>query len=559
MRRSFRTRTRLTLAAVTLPLALGASVIATPATTAAQVRAAAQPRIPVQAQPPTPAIDTLAIRAHASALAHDSLQGRGTGTVGERRAAAYITGQLERLGLAGAAADGGYLQPIPLRRVVVDTATTRLLVQHTAGPGVEFRAGTDFIFAPGRADAFRDFTGTALFAGTAGLAEAALAATGTLEGRVIVVLGTLGNSALTLIPDWARRGAAGVVLLIPDQGRFRALAQAYGPDRLALDATVDNPVWQPELPVMIAGPEVARLLLADAPLAPDALDGRRTFHALPLAHRLTAAVRTEQQALPSANIAALIPGRDPVLRDEVVVYTAHYDHLGIGTPDARGDSIYNGFSDNAAGTAMLLAIARALRDDPPARSTLFLFFTGEERGLLGSSYYVSASLVPLERVVAVINLDAGAPAAPPRTWKLAGGKTSTLGALATEVAARHGWKTTLTDASPNSDHWPFLHAGVPAIFIIPGQDWEGVTRAEQEALQHRWEHYHQPADEWHPDFPLKGLQRYAEVALRIGIAAARVPAAPGRGGEARSRGVDGVGQVAAQWRRHGVNCAQITS
>jgi Zn-dependent M28 family amino/carboxypeptidase len=506
----------LTLAAA-LPLALGAGLIAAPATTAAQVQA--------------PAIDTLAIRAHASALAHDSLQGRGTGTDGERRAAAYITGQLERLGLTGAAADGGFLQPIPLRRVVVDTATTRLLAQPTARPGdnlsgtaapgsTEFRADADFIFAPARADAFRDFTGGVLFAGTAGLAERALAATGTLEGRVIVVLGTLGNSALTLIPDWARRGAAGVVLLIPEQGRFRALAQAYGPDRLALDAAVDNPVWQPELPVLIAGPEVARLLLADAPLATDALDGRRPFHALPLAHRLTATVRTEQQALPSANIAALIPGRDPVLRDEVVVYTAHYDHLGIGTPDARGDSIYNGFSDNAAGTAMLLAIAQALRDDPPSRSSLFLFFTGEERGLLGSSYYVSAPLVPLERVVAVINLDAGAPAAPPRTWKLAGGKTSTLGTLATETAARHGSKTTLTDASPNSDHWPFLHAGVPAIFIIPGQDWEGVTRAEKEALQHRWEHYHQPADEWHPDFPLKGLQRYAEVALRIGIAAA---------------------------------------
>jgi Zn-dependent M28 family amino/carboxypeptidase len=313
-----------------------------------------------------------------------------------------------------------------------------------------------------------------------------------------------------------------VLLLVPQADRFRALAQAYGPDRLALAAEVDDPVWQPELPVLIAGPEVARALLADTRLDAAALDGKRPFHALPLARHLSATVRAQEIALTSGNIAALIPGSDPARRDEVVVYTAHYDHLGIGTPDERGDSIYNGFSDNAAGTAMLLAIAETLREHPPARSVLFLFFTGEERGLLGSTYYVSDPLVPLERVAAVINLDAGAPAAPPRTWRIAGGRLadgtdSALGARAARVAARNGWKTTLSEASPNSDHWPFLRAGLPAIFIIPGQDWEGVTRAEKEALQHRFENYHRPADEWHPDFPLQGLRRCAELALQIGV------------------------------------------
>lgn len=205
--------------------------------------------------------------------------------------------------------------------------------------------------------------------------------------------------------------------------------------------------------------------------------------------------------------------------DRHIVVTAHYDHVGIGQPDERGDSIYNGFSDNAAGVAMLLAIAEKMRDAPPARSVLFLFFTGEERGLLGSSYYVTAPAVPLERVAAVINLDAGAPAAPPRNWKIAGGKLSTLGDMASAVAQRNGWIADHTDPSPNSDHWPFLRQGVPAIFIIPGQDWEGVTRLEKEALQHRWENYHQPADEWHPDFPLQGLKRYAELALQIGFEA----------------------------------------
>jgi hypothetical protein len=463
------------------------------------------------------------------------------------------------MGIPGAAADGGYLQHIPLREVLIDTAATRLVVsasgasvgtpasnpragehgagEHGAGErgrggdgggerggedrgSTEFHAGEHFSFAPGGAAAFRDFNGSALFAGTATLAGPALADAGSLEGRVVIVLGTLGNEALTLIPDWASRGAAGVLLLVPDPGRFQALAQAYGPTRLAIAAQVDNPVWQPELPVLIAGPEISRAILAGAPLSPGALDGSRPFRALSLDRLITASVRAELRELPAANIAARIPGHDPELRDEVVVYTAHYDHLGIGSPDQRGDSIYNGFSDNAAGTAMLLAIADALRRDPPARSVLFLFFTGEERGLLGSTYYVSAPLVPLERTAAVINLDAGAPAAPPRNWKIAGGKTSTLGPLALRIASRYGWRAELTDASPNSDHWPFLRQGVPAIFLIPGQDWEGVTRQQKEVLQHRWEHYHQPADEWHPDFPLQGLQRYAELALRIGLEAA---------------------------------------
>lgn len=477
-------------------------------------------------------IDTLAIRAHTRVLAHDSLEGRGTGTPGEARAARYIVGQLRELGVPGAGADGSYLLPIPLREVTLDTTASRIVIEGiaTVGAGdtgrvgegggrdsVVFRANHDFIPATGALSAFRDFAGTAIFAGTAGLARAALEDAGPLDGKVVVILGTIGRAGLDLVPDWKRRGAAGVLLLIPEDDGFRRIAAAYGPTRLALDASVDNPVWQPDLPIAIAGPAVAAALLADAPITPDALDGSRPFRAIPLARRVDATIGILTREVPAANIAARIPGHDASLADEVVVYTAHYDHLGVGTPDQHGDSIYNGFSDNAAGTAMLLAIAAALRDAPPARSVLFLFFTGEERGLLGSSYYVTDPVVPLERVVAVINLDAGAPPAPPRNWRLAGGKLSTLGPRARGVVTRNGWEAELTDASPNSDHWPFLRRGVPAIFIIPGQKWEGVTRAEKEELHHRWERYHQPGDEWHPDFPFAGLQRYAEVALRIGL------------------------------------------
>jgi hypothetical protein len=109
---------------------------------------------------------------------------------------------------------------------------------------------------------------------------------------------------------------------------------------------------------------------------------------------------------------------------------------------------------------------------------------------------------------------------------LAGGANSTLGTTATEIAAKHDWKVQLGEASPNSDYWTFHTHGVPSIFIIPGSHWEGVTQQQHDALFKRWDHYHQPEDEWSEDFPFRGLQRYAQLALEIGRAVANAPARP---------------------------------
>lgn len=475
-----------------------------------------------------PAIDTLALKSHTMFLADDLLEGRGTGTRGERLAALYIAAQLERLGVPGGAADGGYFQPIPLRRALVDNERTRLELRR-AGDTLHFKSGEHFIPNTGGSAAFRDFAGPALFAGTSEVAARALAGRGDVGGAVVVLLGAFGAEAVTLVPDLVRRGAAGVILLIADAQRFDVYLRSRGPSRYFLEAAgIGDPVWQPELPVLIAGPAVAASLLERVELSQDALAGRRPFFALPLAATVAATIRVEVEEVPAANVAGLIRGRDPARRDQVVAYSAHYDHLGIGTPDDRGDSIYNGFSDNAAGVAMLLAIAQELGREPPARSVLFLFFTGEERGLLGSTHYATAPLVPLERTVALINLDAGAPPAPPRSWNVAGGHESTLGALAAAVAAEHGWTAEPTRASPNSDYWPFLRRGVPAVFLIPGQEWAGVTKEEKEALVRRWERYHLPGDEWAPDFPFRGLQRYAELGLALGRAAANAAERPRR-------------------------------
>lgn len=462
-------------------------------------------------------IDTLEIRAHTRFLADDELAGRGTGTQGERLAAAYIASQLERLGLESLGADTSFLLPIPLRRALIDPAS--LVTIARADAAADFRNIDDFIVNTGGAGAFRDFEGAAHFLGQPIHAAARVARESSLRGRVAVLLGPLGGSAVELVPALIDAGVTGIVLLVPDPAQYDLYVRSRGESRFFVDADVDDPVWQPALPVLIAGPRLTDALLAGARIPESVVQGD-AGPGIDLGRTVRADLRAVITTVPAANVGAVLRGSDPALRDEYVVYTAHYDHLGISTPDAAGDSIYNGFSDNAAGVAMLLAIADAMRHAPPARSVAFLFFTGEERGLLGSAFMAAAPPLPLERVAALINLDAGAPPAPPLSWRIAGGTDSPIGRLAADVAERSGWSANLSAASPNSDYWPFLQRGVPAIFIIPGDQWENVSAEQRDALRRRWDRYHQAGDHWHPDFPFAGLERYASFALAVGLAAA---------------------------------------
>jgi Zn-dependent M28 family amino/carboxypeptidase len=474
---------------------------------------------PVAAQTPAAiGIDTLALRAHTYFLSSDLLLGRNTGTRGERIAAEYIAAQLQRMGLRPASS-GSWLQPVPLRSGIIDNAMTLATVVRGSDTLV-FGSSRDFVWNTGGARAFRDFAGAAVFVGAAEVAGAV--AGDDVRGKVLVVAGTLGALASELVPRWSAAGVAGVILLT-DSAQFALYARSRAGVRLFSAADVHDPIWQADLPMLIAAPAFVRALLTQAPLTEAMFDGRSTFQRVDLQRTVSAQLRMETRDVAAVNVAGVIPGRDPALVNEYVVYTAHYDHLGVSTPDGRGDSIYNGFSDNAAGVAMLLAIGQAFLAAPAERSVMLLFLTGEERGLLGSTSYTVAPLVPLTRTVAVINLDAGAPPAPPRNWRIAGGTRSTLGDIAKRVATRRGWDATLSDASPNSDYWPFLRAGVPAIFIVPGNEWEGVTSEQRDALRRRWDRYHQPDDEWSQDFPFAGLARYADYALAIGRAVSAAP------------------------------------
>ncbi|HWP37613.1 MAG TPA: M28 family peptidase [Gemmatimonadales bacterium] len=437
-------------------------------------------------------MDTAAIGAHARFLASDLLQGRRAGSPGARLAAEYIAATCQALGLEEVR--DSYFQSVPLVESAIRSGT--LTVTTNAGRWV-FVSPRDFVADLGSAASLTGFDGPAVFV------ENPLAPSVDIRGAVVVTEEIGDRAALDTLEA---RGAVGLVLAVADGRRHDLYVRSRGETRLTLaDGTVGSSLLR-SLPTVVAGPAIASVILG--PGAPrDA--------------RVELTLDVVRTSTPDRNVACLQPGSDPRARDTAIVFTAHFDHLGVGLPDARGDSVYNGFSDNAAGVAMVLGIAAATRraERAPRHSMLFLFFTAEEHGLLGSDYYTAQPLWPLDRTRAVINLDAGAPPAPPSSWRLAGTVGSELAHLAVDVALARGWSATVTPATPNSDHFPFLRAGVPAVFVIPGPGpYEGMSMDSSRALKAKWDAYHEPGDEWSPVFPLAGLARYAEYAWLIGAA-----------------------------------------
>jgi hypothetical protein len=340
---------------------------------------------PSAAPRPAPAelsivIDTLALRAHTFFLSDDRLMGRETTSPGADIAALYISAACRSLGLEAIGSEFGL--PIPLESVNMRGSTLGIRVgeaDHT------YRAPSDFVAQGGTSRAVADLTGRPVLVG--GQDDILAGRTPTLTGAIAVTLGLVASAAAqdTLIAH----GAVGIVQLTSDENAFREWADQEGAPLLYLADSAAQSSYYPNLPSLVAGPTPSRVLIAArGSVGPGPIDASIAMH-----------VRGDRHRVPARNIGCVLRGNDPAAADTAIAFTAHYDHLGIGAPDASGDSIYNGFSDNAAGVAMLLAIAQSMAHREHHRhSVLFLFFTGEERGLLGSDYYVAHPAWPLARV-----------------------------------------------------------------------------------------------------------------------------------------------------------------
>ena len=234
-------------------------------------------------------------------------------------------------------------------------------------------------------------------------------------------------------------------------------------------------------------------------------------------------LKSEVKRVAAPNVVGVLEGSDPTLKNEYVVYSAHWDHLGIGAPNKDGDTIYNGALDNASGVACVLAIADVLAKQRPKRSSLFLFPTAEEQGLLGAEWYAKHPVVPLEKTAANVNLDSMNVLGPTSDFIPLGADRSTLKAIVDHVAGEMGL-TVSPDARPEqgsffrSDHFPFAKAGVPSISLKEGNQYVGHPKewGEEQFKAYNTAHYHQPSDEMRDSWNFDGMIQSAEIALAIG-------------------------------------------
>ena len=424
-------------------------------------------------------------------LASDALRGRDTPSPGLDTAAHWIADELASFGLEPGAADG-WMQRYPYPAVGLDAGEAMLRV--AAGATHMFSYGEDFWAEPGSE------------AGPAGMVYVGseLEEGAEVRDRVVVIRleASLeqGRDGWRLDRDARRRayrmvdragesGAAAIVFVLDsvftDDAVELLAASAERPSRALgeLDARRVPPAfflrWQPALRIFrMAGLDGATVL------------SRPVQRAIPLpgVTATTAAPRVAVDDARPPNVVGVLPGRDPVLRDRYVVVTAHMDHVGVGRPDETGDSIYNGADDDASGTAVLVEVAEALAgmETRPRRSVMFVAVSGEEKGLLGSAWFVDHPPVPLESMVANVNLDMVGRNAPDSIVVI-GQEYSSLGPLVRSIAADNPplGLTVSEDRWPEerfffrSDHFSFAAKEIPALFFFAGTH----------------EDYHRPSDE----------------------------------------------------------------
>ncbi|HMB53715.1 MAG TPA: M28 family peptidase [Thermoanaerobaculia bacterium] len=486
-------------------------------------------------------------------LADDLLEGRGPATRGDRLTQLYLASTMGLLGLEPAGPDGSWLQPFAVVGITStvpkswtferggESVTLDFWDEFIAGSGVQRERstieGAELVFVGYGIEApeheWDDFKGA------------------DLDGKVLVML---NND-----PDWdpelfegetrlyygrwtykyesaAAQGAVGAIIIhtTPSAGYpFQVVQTSWTGEQFELPAG-DEPrlevaAWTTE--------EAMKRLFAlageDYEAAVEAAKSR-DFRPIPLGVTTSLALANAISRVETANVAGLLPGGDPELADEVIVYTAHHDHLGIA-PEGAEDRIYNGALDNASGVAQVLAIARAMSEspEPPRRSQLFLFVGAEEQGLLGSKFYAAHPTVEPGRIAANLNFDGANIWGETRDLTVIGKGKSDLDAVAEAVAAAQGRKV-LADQFPDrgyyyrSDQFSFAKIGVPALYFDTGTDFVDRPEGWGKERVDEWtgEHYHQPSDELIDDWDFSGMVEDCRLGFYAGWLVSQADAMP---------------------------------
>ena len=486
------------------------------------------------------------IAPHIRFLASDLLEGRETTKRGVKLAAEYVAAQFETLGLEPASTEGFVLR-MPMRHSTV--AGTPTLVLEANGVRRELVYGSDFLVQPDLVRESVTLSAPLVFVGY-GLSQPAHGfdeyAGIDARGKIVVLLpggpekipsDERGHATLFASKEATARahGAVGVVTLVPapaGQLRERLFRQLVGYSWRAPDGTPHTLFFEnAATPRLTATGTSALFEVAGRPLG-DVITKLQqgTPQSFDLPVRMSFAAQFTQVDTASWNTAGIVRGSDPVLRDEYVVYSAHMDHVGMGAP-VNGDSVHHGALDNAGGTATLIAMARAFKalPTPPRRSVLFVAVSGEEKGILGSDYFVRHSPVPAERIVTNVNMDNYLMLAEVKDLAAYGASYSTLDEVVKKSLGQLGIGLS-ADAAPEqmiftrSDHYPFMRRGIPAVMLFNGQQ-SGDKGRDGSTMLRQWlgNVHHTPRDTYEQGIDWGAGVSYARANFLVGyeVATAR--------------------------------------
>ena len=494
-----------------------------------------------------------AIAAGTRYLSDDALEGRAPGSRGSALAMKYIASEFEALGLEPGGDDGTYFQKVPL---VAIHAKVPALVRATAagGKSLGLNVPDDLVVMSGVQEKQVNlpasdivFVGYGIVAPEFGWDDYKDV---DVRGKVVMVMNNdpesdpalFGGTTRLWYGRWdykylqaAKKGAAGVLLIHTDHsaGYPWQVVVSSNRERMELPAAAGEPrvlarTWITE--------SAAKKLTAMGGQDLDALRKgaeRRDFRPTTIAARFGVSFTNEMHQVESANVLGLLRGADPARAREVVVYTAHHDHLGVGAAK-NGDAIYNGAVDNASGTAALLAIARAATVAPrPRRSVLFMSVTAEEQGLLGSEWYCLHPTFPAGSIAADLNMDSMNVHGKTSDVGYIGLGKSSLDHVVGDIVRAQG-RTIHGDAFPDrgsfyrSDQFSFAKVGVPSIFVRGGPTFVGRPPGYGKEVLESYERtrYHQPSDEFDPKWDLSGAVEDAQLLLVAGLRIANADALP---------------------------------
>jgi Zn-dependent M28 family amino/carboxypeptidase len=487
-----------------------------------------------------PEISAERIKASVAYLASDRLEGRGPGTSGEELATEYLAGEFKKAGLKPIGERGTYFQPVPLVRVVTSPKSTLQAIKGETT--LDIPCGDGFAGMSQTQKGLEEFDAEAIFVGhgiTAPEFEWDDYKGVDVKGKVVVLFTNeppsddpkfFGGKALTYYGRWtfkfeeaARRGAKACFIIHTTE----TAGYPYSVVRPLDGAQLKREEGKPALAFAgwLSREAGEKLLGMSGHTVADALTAADTkgFKAHSLGVRLKGNMPTRVEPFVSNNVAGMVEGSDPKLKSEAVVFTAHWDHLGIGRA-VLGDSIYNGAADNATGCALLLELARAwsAQSPRPKRSAIFLAVTAEEKGLLGSKYYAQNPLVPLGKTALNLNFDMILPLGVPESIVVTGAERTTAWPMVKAAAAKNGLEIEADQRAHlgifyRSDHFSMAQAGVPAFSVAAGMKIKGKPEdfARKAFKEFNDKVYHSPQDEFKPDWDFSGFVVLARFSLDV--------------------------------------------